>query len=137
MNKNMYQGMPFPLMALPEIVRAAVSEVQSNCDAPIPIVVAAALAAMSTACQGKANVVRPKSIKEMPISIFSLLLAASGERKSEVMGLFMQPIREFETLQAEAAKKQLLQYQADLIAWKIEKKVITSRMTALTRGGLQ
>ncbi|MEA9438952.1 DUF3987 domain-containing protein, partial [Aeromonas caviae] len=45
--------------------------------------------------------ISPKSEMKIPASLYTLILAASGERKSTVDKLLMKPVREFEKCLAE------------------------------------
>lgn len=80
---------------LPPLLKDVVFEVQGQVKAPMPLVVSSALAAVSVACQGIADVRRMESL-EGPISLWFLSIAESGERKTTVDNLFMRPIRDFQ-----------------------------------------
>jgi len=134
MNKYTFFPQHFPVDSLIPILGDAVKQVQWNTQAPMPLVVAAALATASLASQGHVTVRRPNQIRAMPVSLYSLTIAASGERKTEVMNLFMKPIREFEAIQAVEAEKQMLKYKAAHIAWKIEMNALKRQLAELIDG---
>ncbi|MDA3876378.1 MAG: DUF3987 domain-containing protein, partial [Halothiobacillus sp.] len=90
---------PFPVHSLPPLLRDAVIEVQKNSQAPSALVVASALSAISLACQGAVNVLRPGDLLS-PTSLYLLTIAESGERKTSVDAYFTKPIRDFEAVQA-------------------------------------
>ena len=72
---------PFPLDALPTAVREAAEEYQAYGMQPLPIVVCSALAEMSGAVQGLVNVRRDRHLCG-PVSVNTVVIAESGERKS-------------------------------------------------------
>ncbi|SCY38277.1 DUF3987 domain-containing protein [Nitrosospira sp. Nsp13] len=107
----------YPLDALPNILRAAVQEVAGFVKAPVPLVVASAVAALSLAIQAHADVKRADKLTG-PTALFLLTIADSGERKSTCDGFFMTAIRDYEEAQAEAAKPILKDYKAASDAWE-------------------
>lgn len=110
----------YPLDALPEGLRAAVADVHATTQAPAPMVATSALTALSLAGQAHINVARNRHLTG-PVSLFALMLADSGERKSTVDGFFTRAIREYEAAQAESLKSEVDAYQADLQAWTAKK----------------
>lgn len=110
------QSVPYPLEELPACLRAAVSEVAGFTKAPESLIVSAAMAAMSVSIQAHVNIERTSGLSS-PVSLFQLVIADSGERKSSVDGIFMRAIRDFEAEQAELAKPLINDYNADLAAW--------------------
>lgn len=86
---------PFPLDALPNIIKQAVIEAQRNTRAPMGLVASSAISAVAVACQNSIDVVRPNGL-ESPCSLFMLAIAESGERKSTVDSIFTRAINEFE-----------------------------------------
>lgn len=95
---------PFPTWAFPDSIRAAIAEARQLVKAPDPIIAASVLASLSIAGQGLANVRRPNGI-ETPVSLFIMVIAESGERKSTTDALFTRSIRDFELAQEEKAKE--------------------------------
>ncbi len=120
---NIHHQKPFPIDALPTVIKNAVTEVQANTQAPLALVASSALGAISLACQNSINVCRPNGI-ESPVSLFLLTIAESGERKTTVDNLFMKPIFEFEEVQAKKSKLELLEYKAKRLAWDTVQKAI-------------
>jgi putative DNA primase/helicase len=107
---------PYPIDALPDTIRMAVQEVLDFVKAPAPLVISAALSALSMAIQAHADVERAVKLSG-PSSLFMLTIAESGERKSTCDGFFMAAIRGYEAAQAEVAKPGLMQYTAEIAAW--------------------
>lgn len=107
---------PYPLVALPSLIRDAVTEVRDYAQAPEPLVAASALSAVSVAAQGLADVQRDEGLTG-PIGVWLLTIADSGERKSTADRYFSEPIREYERDQAEAYKPTVAKYRAAKDAW--------------------
>jgi putative DNA primase/helicase len=116
---------PYPLDALPDTIRAAVEEVAGFVKAPIPLVAASALAALSLAIQAHADVKRADKLTG-PVGLFLLTIADSGERKSTCDGFFTKAIHDYETQQAEAGQPILSDYKAAIAAWEAERDGIIS-----------
>lgn len=108
---------PYPLDALPPIVLEAVKEVQTFTKAPVPLIAASALSALSLAAQAQVDIQRAEKLTG-PASLFFLTIADSGERKSTCDKLFTQVIRDFQANQRIAAKPKLTDYQAEKGAWE-------------------
>ena len=72
---------PFPLDALPDIIREHVQEVVEITQCPIALAVNSALGALSGAAQAHFDVARDANTN-IPISLWFMTVAESGERKS-------------------------------------------------------
>ena len=108
---------PYPLDALPSLIKEAIYEVEESCKAPMALIAASALSAISTAVQGLVSVQRSEGLRG-PASLYFLTLAASGERKTSVDTLFTKAIRDWEIEQKEAAKPVMAEYHADMTVWQ-------------------
>lgn len=111
----------FPIDALPPILRNAAMDAHQQTLAPIPLIVSSVLGASSLAFQESFDVQRPNGLVS-PVSIYTLVVAESGERKSTVDSIFTQPIRDFERSMSSDFDKQLEAYQAQLVAWNLNGK---------------
>lgn len=123
----MFNGRPFPVDALPQIIRNAIYEVEQHTQAPQGLIAASALGVISLACQNRIDVCRMRNLRG-PVSLFLLTLADSGERKSTVDKLLMEPLYQLE-------KNLFEKYTHDLTVWKndeeilnIEKKSLMSKL---------
>jgi len=125
---------PYPINALPPLIRAAVEEVAEFVKAPIPLVVTSALAAVSIAGQGHADVERATRLSG-PTSLFLLAIADSGERKSTCDSFFTEAIRAFEQQQAVAVRPWLEQHSAELDAWNARREGLTGAIKSAARTG--
>lgn len=125
---------PYPVDAIPTVIRAAVDEVRAFVQAPMPLVVSSALSALSLAAQAHVDVRRADKL-EGPTSLFFLLLALSGERKSTLDGFFTKTHRDYEIEQAELAKPELKKHAAELSAWSAERDGILAAIKEAGRKG--
>lgn len=125
---------PYPLSSLPERLRAAVVEVADFTQAPLALVASSALAATSVAIQGLVDVQRAEHLKG-PVSLYLLTIADSGERKTTCDGFFMEPLREYERAQDEAAQPQRRDYAAQLESWKAKHAGLVEKIRQLAKEG--
>ena len=112
---------PYPIDVLPDGFKQAVLDVQAITQAPLAMVGTCALGALSLAAQGLYDVARDNQLIS-PISIYSLVVAESGERKTSVDGHFTKPIREFEASQAEFMKPVMAKYRSAYQTWEAQKQ---------------
>ncbi|MFA7330405.1 MAG: DUF3987 domain-containing protein [Candidatus Delongbacteria bacterium] len=125
---------PYPIDALPYTIRAAVEEVAAFVKAPLPLIAASALSALSLAIQPHADAKRAERLQG-PSSLFLLTIADSGERKSTCDGFFTKAIQNYQEAQAEAAKPILITYRAAVEAWDAECNGIKDKIRQLAKSG--
>ena len=125
---------PYPLDALPAIIRAAVEEVAGFVKAPLAMVVSSALGALSLACQAHVDIKRAEKLTG-PASLFLLTIGDSGERKSTCDQFFMTAIRDYQTEQAEAMKPEIERHEAQLDAWTAERNGVLEKIKAVAKSG--
>lgn len=77
----------YPIDALPPMLRNAVTSYQHYGQQPVALVACSALANLSLACQALANVARDRYLVS-PVSLYFLVVAQSGERKSAADNVF-------------------------------------------------
>ena len=111
----------YPIDVLPDGFKQAVMDVQAITQAPLAMVGTCALGALSLASQGLYDVARNNQLSS-PISIYSLVVAESGERKTSVDGHFTKPLREFEASQAEFMKPVMAKYRSAYQTWEAQKQ---------------
>lgn len=114
---------PYPLDALPPVLRAAIEEVQAFVQAPLPLVVCSALAALSTAAQAYVDVERAPRLHG-PTSLFLLMVADSGERKTTLDNFFTKAVRDWEDAQRVKYAPIVQEYEADADAWEAKRTAI-------------
>jgi putative DNA primase/helicase len=127
---------PFPVEALPELIREAVQEVQDYTQAPTALVAASALTAVSIAVQGLADV-EINWMMRRPISLFLLTIAESGERKTTCDRYFTKPLREFEREAAKKAALELVDYSARMAAWEARREGLLKAIQKAGRDGIE
>jgi putative DNA primase/helicase len=125
---------PYPVEALPETILSAVKEVQAFVQAPIPLVAASALSALSVATQAYVDVQRGDKLVG-PSGLFMLTIADSGERKTSCDNYFLEVIKEYETRQLEDAKPLIQEYLAELQSWEATKRGVTLEIQRLAKDG--
>jgi putative DNA primase/helicase len=125
---------PYPIDALPETLRAAAMEVQAFVKTPISMTACSALSALSIATQ--AHVDAQRAVKLIgPTSLYMLVVADSGERKSTLDGFFTTPIREWERREADRLKPEVLDYQAKVEIWNSKRDGFKEAIKAATKKG--
>lgn len=124
----------YPLDALPGEIGAAVEEVRRFVKAPVALVAASALGALSTSAQSLVDVKRADRLAG-PASLFLLSMAESGERKTTIDGFFTEAIRTFQIEEIEKAKPLLSSARADLAAWEAKRAGIVEAIKTASRGG--
>ncbi len=125
---------PYPIDALPELIRAAVMEVQSFVKAPIALVASSALSAVATAAQAHVDVRRADSLKG-PSSLFMLAIAESGERKSSCDAYFVQAIREWEKAEAIRLEPEMQAYRAAMATWEAKREGLLLAIKGCAKDG--
>lgn len=125
---------PYPVDALPKEVRAAVEEVYGFVKAPMPLVASSALGALSLAAQAHTDVTRAEKLTG-PVSLYIMIIADSGERKSTCDVFFTQAIRDYDESQATAAKSILKNHNAAMEAWEAARNGIKDKIRQLAKGG--
>lgn len=124
----------YPINALPYGIKDAVEEVTSSVQCPIALTASSAIAAISLASQGLVDVRRDIGL-EGPISIYTMTIAESGERKTAVDKKFSLPILKWEEEQRQKLKEKLMEYKALLKAWEAEKEGVLSKIKTESKKG--
>jgi putative DNA primase/helicase len=87
--------LPYPVDALPPLLRDAVMEAQDFIQAPVALVACSALSTLSVAAQGLVNVRRDEQLVG-PVSLYLLAVAESGERKTTCDRILGAALRDWE-----------------------------------------
>jgi len=125
---------PYPIESLPAIVKAAVDEVHGFVKAPVPLVAASAISALSLAIQAHYDVERASALYS-PTGLFLLTIADSGERKSTCDRFFTRAIIDYEDAQADAAKPAINNYNADADSWEAKRGGIKDKIRSDAKSG--
>lgn len=83
---------PYPVDALPKILREAFFEVCKNLQAPESLIAASFFAAISATSQSTVKVLHPFTGQIKPTALFLLTIANSGERKTAVERVVCAPL---------------------------------------------
>lgn len=125
---------PFPVQALPDILREAVWDVQAKTQAPLPLIVSSVLGGISLASQHLYDVQRPDDIVT-PISLYLLILAESGERKSSVDTLLMKPFHDYEQDLRCHYEKEMTDFRVKDEVWKTKKRQLENQLQKAGKKG--
>lgn len=117
---------PYPVEALPSVIGDAVREVQAYVKAPMALVAGCALSAVSIACQALCNVSR-NGMKPVPISLYFLTVAESGERKTTAEGHFFEAIDKHESDAAIDLREEKIRRESRMAAWSAAREGIVSK----------
>ncbi|MBM3362153.1 MAG: DUF3987 domain-containing protein [Betaproteobacteria bacterium] len=124
----------YPVDALPGLIRGAVEEVQSFTQAPVAMVATSALASLSVAAQGLYDIKRSEKLVG-PTSLFCLVIADSGERKTTCDEFFLTPIRKWEQVRADEMKVEVERKAADLESWNAEHEGLLAAIKNTAKDG--
>ncbi len=120
-------NIPYPLYALPPIIQNAISAYQQYGQQPLPLIACSALANVSLACQTLGNVARDRMLVS-PVSLYFLVVANSGERKSAADYAFSQAIREWQLQTRDKLGPEVRIAQTVYHAWKVEREGLLSQI---------
>jgi len=124
----------YPLGALPEEIKSAIQEVADFVKAPISMIASSALGAMSLAIQPQIDVKRAEGLSG-PSSLYILVIADSGERKSSCDKYFTDGIRRYEKDAAIKAKPSIKKYETDIEAWDMKVKGVKAQLQHAAKEG--
>jgi putative DNA primase/helicase len=126
-------GMPYPIEALPEVIRKAVQEVQDYTQTPIALVANSALVSLSTACQAHFDVARDDNLKA-PVSLFFVTLAESGERKTTCDHFFSKTLLDYQVQVAKERAPEASKYKAEAAAWAAKEEGLKTGIKRASEG---
>ncbi|EDH5631373.1 hypothetical protein CB172_13110 [Salmonella enterica subsp. enterica serovar Claibornei] len=125
----------FPMRALPEWLYQLAMLLYERTQAPFPMIISLLLTAISLAAQGGYDVQGRKNSSPGPVSLYILILASSGERKSTLDRMIMRIFREENRRLLEQYEQDRLRYLVEIEIWKAEKKAFeTARQRAIKDG---
>lgn len=108
----------YPVDAFPKLIREAILEVQENVKAPLPLISLSFLSAMSATAQTQVKVKHPISGQYKPATLFVVVIADPGERKSTVDGHVYEPLRNFDKASEAQYREALRKFNAQHKLWK-------------------
>lgn len=113
----------FPVLCLPPRIRDAAEEMAATLGIPIGMAVPILLSALSIAAQALIIVERMNGLTG-PASLWFLIVAMSGGRKSAAEDCAFQPIKEFEIEHAARFSVALQRFEAQSKAWIVKERVV-------------
>src|SRR5262249_18452715 len=111
---------PFPMDALGEILGNAAMALHSIIRAPDAICAQSILGAASLVCQPFANI--EIDGRTMPLSLFLLTVAESGDRKTATDNAALGPIYEYQKMLQGVYREDIIRYQNECERWEARKK---------------
>ena len=111
-----HERLPYPTEALPGLLGEAVREVQAFVQCPVALAACSALSVLSVAAQGLVDVQRRDGLSA-PVSLFILVLAESGERKTTCDKIFSTVLDEWDAAQRESYRLRVAEHAAKMRAW--------------------
>jgi len=132
--RRIVERIDYPLAALPPYVHDAVAEVQAYVQSPVAMLATSALSAMSLAAQGQIDVARDDTLSG-PVSLFTLTIAESGERKTSGEGYFTKPIEQHEEEQRRKLAGPVRDYRAALASHKARCEGVLAQIRTLAKAG--
>ena len=127
LNTQITEQFYYPIDALPAIIRNPILNYHQYGQQPIPLIACSALANISLACQTLANVARDNLLVS-PVSLYFLIAAHSGERKSAADKASGSSVRDWQ----KKARADLIPTveQAALMhyAWRVERDLLVKQV---------
>lgn len=124
----------FPVNVLHEGLQAIVHDIQHETQASAGLIATSLLGVMALSCQDLFDV-SPKAKLRFPISLYQVVLAGSGERKSTIDKLLMRPIRVLESELEATFQEEKRRYDADMSVWKIEHRALEKALERAVKDG--
>jgi hypothetical protein len=118
---------PYPIHALPPVLRGACEAYQAFGQQPTALVACSALAAASLATQGLANVERAPGLSG-PISLNLIVVAQSGERKTSADKRMSKAVRLWELDKKAAMKPEVDAARGKIAAFEAERDGLIAKI---------
>ena len=124
----------YPLDQLPEPLRLLVIELVNYLQCPVAMAVSAVFAALSLCIQGLVNVARDNELIGV-VSLFLMVIAESGERKSACDSLVTNHIKELDKKRLLADMEVLKFHITDMDIWSAERDGLIQSIKQLVKNG--
>lgn len=111
----------YPVEAFPLFLQEVIKELAKNVAAPYKLISGVVMSAVSLACQPFIEVEFPDGRKK-PCSLYNLVLADSGSRKTTIHSLLMKPFIEYEKKQRKIYEDDLKLHESGMLIWKKRRK---------------
>ncbi|TKV07677.1 DUF3987 domain-containing protein [Citrobacter sp. wls619] len=113
----------FPLDAFPEKIRETIYDIHDHTQAPIELISSSVISAMSLACQSFINIKINETVCS-PVSLFSLVIANSGERKTTVDRMVLRPFYQHDAHLLKKSEEAEKVYGLEKQVWDIKEKSV-------------
>lgn len=127
-------GSAYPAEHLPGLIGEAYREGVDFLQCPPALAACSLLSFVSASCQHLASVERTRNLVG-PISIWTVVLAQSGERKTWADKTFGVGVREWESERARAMRPEVEAYNAEFGAWEAKRKGVLQRIQDAAKKG--
>lgn len=124
---------PYPINALPSGIGEAVREVLDFVQCPPALAACSALSALSLSAQHLANVRRAEGLIS-PVSLYTLAVAESGERKTSVDKYFTSAISIWESIQSDLASSDIRRYLIEHDSWSMQYEGLKQKIKEASKG---
>lgn len=104
---------PFPLDALPQMLKDFVKAVSDHVQVYPEMAVLPLLSVLSLCVQGKAVICYPGNNHTEPLNLYTLTVAAPGERKSGCLRELMRPVQHYQERWNETHRSIIAQYRTE------------------------
>ena len=122
---------PFPLDALPPVLRALVDKVHLSLQVPVELPATLALAVLSASVGGKLVVEITGTGWTEPVILYTVVILPPASRKSPVFRIMVRPVEEWEKEQVKKAAPKILAAQ-DVV--EVRAKELQNVKTAASKG---
>lgn len=124
----------FPFFALPDELQKTIRYVHQETQASPDLIASSVFGVMALACQDLFDIVPTEKLR-FPTSLYQVVLAESGERKSTVDKLLMKPVRDFEGKLDKNYQEDKKSYDVTMCRWQVERKALEKAFErAVTKG---
>ncbi|UNP87527.1 DUF3987 domain-containing protein [Aeromonas encheleia] len=123
-----------PVHVLPCDLQDVIRYIQQETQASAGLIASSLLGVMALSCQDLFDI-SPKAQLRFPTSLYQVVLAESGERKSTVDKLLMKPVRDLEGELERQHQEDKQQYNIVMRLWRSEQKALEKAFErAVTKG---
>lgn len=124
---------PYPVHCFPTEIRDAISQYQRYGQQPLSLVGGSALSSLSLAVQGRVDVARDERLIS-PSSLYLLIIAESGERKTAADSEFSKGIRQWQEEYRASLKSDIHQQRVAMNVWQAKSEGIKAKIKNLYSG---
>ncbi|MDM2804713.1 YfjI family protein [Citrobacter sp. Cpo109] len=113
----------FPINAIPDKIRETIYDIREHTQAPVELISSSVISAMSMASQSIVDVKINETVTT-PASLFLLVIANSGERKTTVDRMVLKPFYRHDACWLRQAEEQEKIFEVETKIWSAKEKAI-------------